>query len=428
MSIFNPSKPNIKKLKTKKKVKPLITALKYNKDWNIRKSAAEALIAIGWEPINGDGIYYLIALEEWNKLIHIGEFAVEPLIELLKDEKSFVFHRDTIKALGAIKDKRAVEPLIELLQNKKKHLHEEVIKALGQLGDKKVVKQLISVLQNEDSITLRCETIRALGAIKDKQAVEPLIEVLQQEMQKPRLDVKTTIIIEVATALGELKDKRAITHLASLYNIYTEYVNKKIQIALLKINTELSRFYYVILNSDENKLLEIDNAFDLATEALYHKNNWVRRQAIWALMILRDYRAVTQIENALNDKDLIVVNYAIYALGEKGDNRAVMPLIDILLKKDFPACRNGGSPKLPEHWCGPRSEAAVALGKIKDKRALKPLIMIIEEKGCHCLIEKSAWALTELGDERAIEPLKSVKNHTNSPSVVQNAIDILENF
>jgi len=407
MSIFNPSKPNIKKLKTKKKVKPLIKALKYNKDWNIRKSAAEALIAIGWEPINGDGIYYLIALEEWNKLIHIGEFAVEPLIEVLKDEKSFVFHRDTIKALGAIKDKRAVEPLVELLQDKKKHLHEEVIKALGQLGDKKVVKQLISVLQNEDSITLRCETIRALGSMKDKQAVEPLIEVLQQEMQKPHLDAKTTIIIEVATALGEIKDERAITHLASLYNVYTDYVNKKIQNALLKINTELTRFYYAILISDENKLLEIDNAFDLAIQALYHTSNWIRRQAIWALMILRDYGAVTQIENALNDKDLIVVSYAVYALGEKGDNRAVMPLIDILLKKDFPACRNGGSPKLPEHWCGPRSEAAVALGKIKDKRALKPLIKVIEEKGCHCLIEKSAWALIELGDERAIEPLKS---------------------
>ena len=120
MSIFNPFKPNIKKLKTKKKVKPLIKALKYNKDWNIRKSAAEALIAIGWEPINGDGIYYLIALEEWNKLVHIGKFAVEPLIEVLKDEKSFVFHRNSIKALGAIKDKRAVEPLIEVLENKKK--------------------------------------------------------------------------------------------------------------------------------------------------------------------------------------------------------------------------------------------------------------------------------------------------------------------
>jgi len=428
MSIFNPSKPNIKKLKTKKKVKPLIKALKYNKDWNIRKSAAEALIAIGWEPINGDGIYYLIALEEWNKLIHIGEFAVEPLIKILKDKKSFVFHRDTIKALGTIKDKRAVEPLIEILQDKEKHLHEAVIKALGQLGGKKVVKQLISVLQNQDSITLRCKTIRALGSMKDKQAVEPLIEVLQQEIQKPHLDAETTIIIEVAAALGEIKDERAITHLVSLYNVYTDYVNKKIQNALLKINTELTRFYYAILNSDENKLLEIDNAFDLAIEALYQGNNWVRRQAIWALMILRDYRTVTQIENALNDKDLIVVSYAIYALGEKGDNRAVMPLIDILLKKDFPACRNGSSPKLPEHLCGPRSEAAVALGKIKDKRALKPLIKVIEEEGCHCLIEKSAWALIELGDERAIEPLRSVKNHTISPSVVQKAIDILENF
>ena len=151
MSIFNLFKPNIKKLKTKKKVKPLIKALKYNEDWNIRKSAAEALEAIGWEPINEDGIYYLIALNEWNKLIHIGEFAVEPLIEVLKDEKIFALHLESIKALGEIRDKRAVEPLIEVLQDKKIHLHKEVIKALGQLGGKKVVKQLISVLQNEDS-------------------------------------------------------------------------------------------------------------------------------------------------------------------------------------------------------------------------------------------------------------------------------------
>ena len=91
MKIFNLFKPNIEKLKTGKKVTPLIKALKYNKDWNVRKSAAEALTAIGWEPINGDGIYYLIALNDWNKLIHIGEPAVEPLIQVLKDENSFTF-------------------------------------------------------------------------------------------------------------------------------------------------------------------------------------------------------------------------------------------------------------------------------------------------------------------------------------------------
>ncbi|OEU68359.1 MAG: hypothetical protein BBJ57_10405 [Desulfobacterales bacterium PC51MH44] len=457
MSFFNLFKPNIEKLKTKQKVDGLIKALQYKKDWSVRNSAAEALgeisdpravdplikalkddkeavrsaaatalREIGWEYIGKDWIYYLIALKDWNKLIKMGESAIEPLIEVLQDEDSFALHPESIKALGTIKDKRAVEPLIEVLQAKKPDLRKEVVKALGQLGDEKVVKPLISVLQNEDSFTLRCETIRALGSTKDKRAVGPLIGVLQQESEKPRLDVNTAIIMEIAIALGKIKDERAIAHLVSLYNVYADYVNKKIQNALETINTELSIFYLAILNSDKNKLLAIDNAFDLAVKALYQKHNWVRRQAIWALMILRDYRAVEQIINALNDNNLIVVSYAIYALGEIGYDRAVMPLIDILLKKDFPTCRNGGTSTLPEHWCGPRSEAAVALGKIKDKRAFKALIMVLREKGYHCLIEKSAWALSELGDKRAIEPLKSAINLTDSPRLVQKTIDKLE--
>ncbi|MBW2668469.1 MAG: HEAT repeat domain-containing protein, partial [Deltaproteobacteria bacterium] len=308
MSIINIFKPNIKKLKSKKKVNHLIKALQYKNDWNIRMSAAASLGEIGWEPIGEDGIYYLIALKEWTKLIKIGASAVEPLVAVLQDGNSSPLYCETIKALGVIKDKRAVEPLLNVLRDNKIHLREEVVKALGQIGGKTVVKPLISMLRNEDGIIFRCETIRALGATKDKRAVEPLIDILQQESQKPRLDINMNIIMEVVIALGKIKDERAITHLVSLYNVYTDYLNKKIQNALLKINTELTRFYYAILNSDENKLLEIDNAFDLAIEALYQKNNWVRRQAIWALMILRDYRAVTQIMNALNDKDLIVVS------------------------------------------------------------------------------------------------------------------------
>ncbi len=426
MKIFNLFKPNIEKLKTGKKITPLIKALKYNKDWNVRKSAAEALTAIGWEPINGDGIYYLIALNDWNKLIHMGEPAVEPLIQVLKDEDSFDLNRDSIKALGAIKDKRAIEPLIELLQNDKIYLREEVVKALGQLGDEKVVNPLISVLQNETSSTLRCETIRALGLTKNKRAVKPLIEALQHESQKPRLDTNTMIITEVVIALGKIKDARAITPLISLYNVYTDYVNKKIGNALLTINTELSKFYFAILNSNENNLLEINNAFDLAVASLYHQNSWVRCQVIWALLKLRDYRAVWQILKALNDNHLNVVSYAIYALGEIGNDKVVIPLMDILLKKDFPTCKNIDSLMFSEHWSDPRSEAAVALGKIKDKRAFKALMMVIEEKGNDSLIEKSAWALSELGDKRAIKPLKSVKNLTDSPGEVQKAIDKLE--
>ncbi len=426
MSIINMFKPNIERLKSKKKVNHLIKALQYKNDWDVRMSAAASLGEIGWEPNGEDGIYYFIALGEWTKLIKIGAPSVEPLVAVLQDHNSSPLHCETIKALGVIKDKRAVEPLLNVLRDNKIHLREEVVKALGQIGDKTAVKPLISMLWNKDGIPFRCETIKSLGSTKDKRAVEPLIDVLQQESQKAHLDTNMSILLEVVIALGKIKDERAITHLVSLYNGYTDYLNKKIQNALFTINTEWSKFYYAILNSDENRLLEVDNGFDLAVEALYHKNNWVRRQAIWALMILRDYRAVEQIKKELNDIDLIVVSYAIYALGEIGDARAITPLIDMLLNKDFPSCNDGNGSTFAEHRCSPRSEAAVALGKIKDKRAYEPLIAVFEENGCDCLMEKSAWALSQLGDRSAIHALKSAKNHTNTPKGVEKAIEKLD--
>jgi HEAT repeat protein len=403
MSIFNPFKPNIEKLKIKKKVAPLIRALHYKKDCNVRKLAAEALEAIGWEPINEEGIYYLIALNDWKKLIHIGTSAVEPLLEVLQDENSSTLHRECIKVLGEISDKRAVEPLLTVLNNKEISLRQEAVKALGQIGDQKSVKPLIFVLQNEKNSKLRGQTIRALGSTKDKRAVEPLLGALQREIQKPKLEANTAIIMEVVGALGKIKDERAITHLVSLYNEYNTYLNNKIKNALLIINTERSKFYFVILNSDENELLKINHVWNLAVESLYHQNSWVRRQAIWALMTLKDYRAVEHIIKTLNDKSLNVVCYAIYALGEIADSRAVNTLINILLKKDFSACTNADGSTSAEHSCDPRSEAAVALGKIKDDRAIKALIRVMEEKGDDGLIEKSAWALSEIGDKRAIE-------------------------
>ena len=226
---------------------------------------------------------------------------------------------------------------------------------------------------------------------------------MQREIQKPKSEANTEIILEVVGALGKIKNERAITHLVSLYNEYTDYLNKKIKNALLTINTKRSKFYFSILNSDKNRLLEIDHAWDLAVESLYHENNWVRRQTIWALMKLKDYRAVEQIITTLNDKSLNVLCYAIYVLGEIGDKRAVTPLIDILLKKDFFAYSDGHDSTFAEHSFDPRSEAAVALGKIKDKRAIQALISVMEEKDDHGLIEKSAWALSELGDKRSIE-------------------------
>jgi len=98
-------------------VEPLIQALK-DEDRYVREGAAEALGKMGWKP--GDDtekVYYLIAKRKWSELPKLGEPAVEPLIQALKDEDRRV-QLGAAKALGEIGDERAVEPLIQTLKDK----------------------------------------------------------------------------------------------------------------------------------------------------------------------------------------------------------------------------------------------------------------------------------------------------------------------
>jgi len=89
MDIFG-KKPNVEKIRVNKDVEGLIRTLKYE-DKDVRREAAEALVKIG-EP------------------------AVEPLIEALKDGDWHARGRAAV-ALGNIGDERAVEPLLRVLND-----------------------------------------------------------------------------------------------------------------------------------------------------------------------------------------------------------------------------------------------------------------------------------------------------------------------
>lgn len=86
-------------------------------------------------------------------LVEIGEPTVKPLIQYLKDE-DFHFRAIVAEILGKIKDPRAIEPLIQLLKDEKNlYVRAEAVWALANIGKPAVdplSQALVQALQNED--------------------------------------------------------------------------------------------------------------------------------------------------------------------------------------------------------------------------------------------------------------------------------------
>jgi len=83
---------------------PLYEYLK-DKDYRVRKEAANALDKLRWKPsFEVDRAYYFIAKEEWDEVIKIGKAAIEPLTKTLSDERA---SSPAKKALEKIKAKKS---------------------------------------------------------------------------------------------------------------------------------------------------------------------------------------------------------------------------------------------------------------------------------------------------------------------------------
>jgi hypothetical protein len=98
-------------------------------DSNVRRSAAEALTLLRYEPIDEkQRAIMLVAQQEWKDAVKLGTVAVEPLIAALKD---FDSHAGAAEALGKIGDERAVQPLVEACRDHDADLYVQALTAIG---------------------------------------------------------------------------------------------------------------------------------------------------------------------------------------------------------------------------------------------------------------------------------------------------------
>ena len=133
-------------------------------------------------------------------------------------------------------------------------------------------------------------------------------------------------------------------------------------------------------------------------------------------------RAVTPLIKALESKNDDVRREMARALKEIGNKRAIEPLIDLVYNDPSPEVKAEAAYDLGyfdlssdevdilleslsnEHYLV-RQNIAFALGKIQKRRAVKPLIKLLETEQNHNVRELIVWALGEMKDKRAIDPL-----------------------
>ena len=109
-------------------VKPL-TALIRDSKKVVRKAAAEALSKIGPSSDPESLAWYLVALEQWDRVVSLGEAAVEPLIAALENGEI-----DAARVLGEIGSARATGSLVSVLKDRDYFLRKAATRALEQIG------------------------------------------------------------------------------------------------------------------------------------------------------------------------------------------------------------------------------------------------------------------------------------------------------
>jgi HEAT repeat protein len=239
-----------------------------------------------------------------------------------------------------------------------------------------------------------------LGEIKDPRAVDPLITVLKKDLNA---DVRQA----AASALGNIKDLRAVNPLIAALKDANASVRQQAAWALGKIKDARA-------------------AGPLIT-ALGDADSYLRQLAALALGDIKDPLAVEPLIAALNDADHGVRDHAASSLGKIRDPRAVVPLIaafkdtngntgvDVGVRESAAAALvTIGTPAVepliaahndPRSGASVRSLAVSCLGKIKDPRAIEPLIADLTDAGPDLGFRAGAASALEMIGAPAVDRL-----------------------
>jgi HEAT repeat protein len=220
-----------------------------------------------------------------------------------------IVQKNIVWTLGLIKDKSAVAPLIKRLETADSDLKREIILALKMIGNKQAVPVLQEILLNDENTYVRFDAARALGSIDNTDSAYTLMRVMKS-------DESWLVKGACAEALGKRGDKRASKALKGLLNSSASenasWARDRAALALSKIGI---------------------GGIEALVSSLGAGGTSTRRRASWVLISIGD-PAVPHLLSSLREVSSLARKRTAMVLGWIGNKKTVLPLTWILADKD----------------------------------------------------------------------------------------------
>jgi HEAT repeat protein len=395
-------------------VEPLLTAFFKEQTVSQCTSALHILEQIGWQPDRSAvaAIYWLMK-GEWDACVRIGKPAIPPLVDALCNPD---LHMRQIAFWALVRiGAPAIPPLIGMLNDADPDVHQAAFWTLAKIG-RPTVEPLVLALQQEPC-PYPLLILELLGEIGDAQATGPLLAMLGATHEQHRTAAVAALVkigkpaIPALTAALTNPDITTRTHAAAALE----------QIGWHPDHSATAAAYWIV-KQRWNRCIEIgEPALEPLMLALHHPEKQVRKATVRTLIKIGRISVVPLIA-ALKDDIAEVRESAAIALGQLRDRRAVAPLSTLLhdhhasvRKAAIVALVRSNPPE--EVFIGAlgssdpvvRRAAVRTLGRIGDTRAVEPLIALVRDR-YEEVREMVADALGMIGDDRAIQPVISMLN------------------
>lgn len=379
-------KPNIRRLLKKKDTAGLIRALS-DSDLSIRSAAVSALGEIGDEQSVEaliDALQHGFYQLAADALVKIGAPSVGPLIDILGDKRDNVRDAAT-NALVKI-GTPAVQPLIVKLTVSSQNVRQAAARALGEIGDVQAIESLVTALKNGYVCQAAADALVKIGVASVGPLVATLATLENDYVREVAAEALAKIgLSAVGPLVAALEDKHAQQTAAyALYKLGWKPGAGE--------TDEISAIYWIANNQWQNCIEIGTPALGPLTDALEDKREDVRQAIASALDKLGWQPGIDEASARY-----YITKKLWHKCIEIGEP-AVEALITVLEDRDRLACR----------------DAAWALGEIGDARAVQPLVKALGYKHYPHFPFETAFirqnivlALGKIGDAQAVEALIS---------------------